>query len=252
MAPLTPRPIRLTLGYVALELRRTARDGGYVVFGVATPVVMYLVFTNLGLASGDRRHAAIFTMVSMAAYGALGSAFNNGSGLAEDREAGWLRRLRLTPLAPVQVVTGKVLTGAVVVVPGIVAVLLTGALVNHVTLDAGQWLSIAGLLWAGTVPFSLFGLGNGYRLTGQTSGMANITAMLLLSIVGGLWVPVDGFPAWLRHIAEWTPSNSYASLSWHVAFGQAPGAREVAVLAGWLVLFGVYALYGYRRSGRRA
>ena len=46
---------------------------------------MYLVFTNLGLAPGRQAHAAVFTMVSMAAYGALGAAFNNGSGIAEDR-----------------------------------------------------------------------------------------------------------------------------------------------------------------------
>ena len=90
-------------------------------------------------------------------------------------------------------------------VPRITAVLLTGALVNHVPSPPGSgWPSIA-LLWAGTLPFSLLGLGNGYRLTGQTAAMANIATMMSLAIVGGLWVPVDGFPGWLRTIAEWTP-----------------------------------------------
>ncbi len=238
------------LGYIRFELIRTARDGGYVVFGLIMPVVMYLVFTDLGLAPGDEHDAAIYTMVSMAAYGGLGAAFNNGSGIAEDRAAGWLRRLRLTPLTPAQVIAGKVVTGAVGVVPGIAAVLLTGALVNHVTLTPGRWLAIVVLLWAGTIPFSLLGLGNGYRLTGQSAAMANLMTMLVLSIVGGLWVPVSGFPSWLRALAEWTPSNGYASLSWHVAFGAAPGAREIAMLTVWLVVFGLYAMYGYRRAGR--
>ncbi|MEW9528183.1 ABC transporter permease [Microbispora sp. NPDC049125] len=238
------------LGYVRLEMIRITRDGGFVIFGIAMPVVMYLVFTNLGLAPGDKQHAAVFTMVSMAAYGALGAAFNNGSGIAEDREAGWLRQLRLTPLSPAQVVAGKVVTGITSVVPGIAAVLLTGALVNHVTLSPGQWLAVIALLWAGTIPFSLLGLGNGYRLTGQTAAMANIATMMSLAIVGGLWVPVDGFPGWLRTIAEWTPSNSYAALSWNVAFGEAPGLREVAILGGWLLAFGLYAVHAYRRAGR--
>jgi ABC-2 type transport system permease protein len=238
--------------YIQFELIRTSRDGGYVIFGIATPVVMYLVLTNLGLAPGERHQASIFTMVSMAAYGALGGAMNIGSGISEDREAGWLRQLRLTPLTPAQVVAGKVVTGAIGVVPSIAAVLLTGVLVNHVTLTAAQWLAVIGLLWAGTIPFSLLGLGNGYRLTGQSAAMTNAAAMLTLSIVGGLWVPVSGFPDWLRRIAEWTPSNSYASLSWHVAFHQAPTLREVAILTGWLVLFGVYALRGYRSAGRAA
>ncbi|GII58079.1 ABC transporter [Planotetraspora thailandica] len=240
------------VGYIRLELLRIIRDGGYVIFGIASPVVMYLVLSNLVPIQGGRQDASILTMVSMAAYGALGGAFNNGSGIAEDRAAGWLRQLRLTPLTPAQVVAGKVVTGALGVVPSIAAVLLTGVLVNHVSLSPGQWLAIVGLLWVGTIPFSLLGLGNGYSLSGQTAAMANIAALLGLSIVGGLWVPTDGFPGWLRAIAEWTPSNSYASLSWNVAFGHAPGPRAVAILCGWLVVFGLYALYGFRRAGRTA
>ncbi|GLX01859.1 ABC transporter permease [Microtetraspora sp. NBRC 16547] len=240
------------LGYVRLELVRSLRDGGYIIFGVVMPVVMYLLFTNLGLAQGDKHDAALFTMVSMAAYGALGSAFNNGSGIAEDRAAGWLRQLRLTPMTPAQVVAGKVVTGVLGVVPSIAAVLLTGALVNHVTLTPGQWLAIIGLLWVGTIPFSLLGLGNGYRLTGQTAAMTNLATMLSLSILGGLWIPTTNFPAWLRAIAEWTPSNSYAALSWHAASGEVPGLREVAVLSSWLLVFGLYAMYGYRRAGKTA
>ncbi|MEV4461513.1 ABC transporter permease [Microbispora sp. NPDC049633] len=239
-------------GYVRLELIRTMRDGGYVIFGIAMPVVMYLLFTNLGLAPGDRHDAAIYTMVGMAAYGALGGAFNNGSGIAEDRAAGWLRRLRLTPLTPAQVVAGKVVTGIVGVVPSIAAVLVAGVLANHVTLPPQRWLAIVALLWAGTVPFSLLGLGNGYRLSGQSAAMANIATMLTLSILGGLWVPVENFPSWLRAVAEWTPSNSYAGLSWRVAFGEVPTVRQVAILSAWLLVFGAYAVHGYRRAGRRA
>ncbi|MGI5489184.1 ABC transporter permease [Microtetraspora malaysiensis] len=239
-------------GYIRLELIRSLRDGGYIVFGVIMPVVMYLLFTNLGIAPGDKQDAALFTMVSMAAYGALGSAFNNGSGIAEDRAAGWLRQLRLTPLTPAQVVAGKVVTGVLGVVPSIAAVLLTGVLVNHVTLTAAQWAQIVALLWVGTVPFSLLGLGNGYRLSGQTAAMANLATMLGLSIVGGLWIPTANFPDWLRAIAEWTPSNSYAALSWHAAAGEPPGLRQTAVLAGWLIVFGLYAMYGYRRAGKTA
>ncbi|GAA4191328.1 ABC transporter permease [Microbispora amethystogenes] len=239
-------------GYVRLELTRTLRDGGYVIFAVVMPVVMYVIFTNLGLAPGDRHDAAIYVMVSMAAYGALGGAFNNGSGIAEDRATGWLRQLRLTPLTPVQVVTGKVLTGVVGVVPSIAAVLLAGVLVNHVTLPPQRWLAIIVLLWAGTVPFSLLGLGNGYRLSGQTAAVANVATMLTLSIVGGLWIPAETFPSWLRAIADWTPSNSYAGLSWRVAFGDAPTLRQAAILVAWLLVFAAYAMYGYRRAGRRA
>lgn len=85
------------LGYIRLEIARSRRDPGYVILGFTMPVVMYLIFTNLGIAGDDRTWAALHVMVSMAAFGAIGSAFNNGTGIAEDRTAGWLRRLRILP-----------------------------------------------------------------------------------------------------------------------------------------------------------
>ncbi|MET8140991.1 ABC transporter permease [Sphaerisporangium sp. NPDC005288] len=240
------------LGYVRLELVRVLRDVTFLIFGVAMPVVMYLIFTTLGLAPGDERQVALFVMVSMAAYGGIGAAFNNGTGLGEDKALGWVRQLRLTPLAPATVVAGKTITGMVVVVPAIAAVLVAGTLVNHVALSPGQWASIIALLWAGTIPFTLFGLGNGYRLTSQSAGIANFAASMGLAVVGGLWIPADRFPRWLKAISEWTPTHGYADMSWRVAFGQAPSPRSVLVLLGWLAVFGAYALYGYRRAGRAA
>jgi ABC-2 type transport system permease protein len=240
------------LGYVRLELLRVVRDVTFFVFGVVMPTAMYLIFTNLGLVSGGQREAALYIMVSLAAYGALGAAFNNGTGLGEDKAVGWLRQLRLTPLTPATVVAAKAITGMVVVVPAIAAILATGTLINHVRLGPGQWISIICLLWAGAIPFTLFGLGNGYRLTGQAAGMANFACSMILSVAGGLWIPAGEFPGWLKAISEWTPTHTYADLSWQVAFGQAPALRSVLVLLGWLVVFGAYALYGYRRASRTA
>jgi ABC-2 type transport system permease protein len=223
------------LGYIRLEVTRMRRDVAFVLFGVAMPVAMYVIFTNAGLAPGNEEVAALYAMVGIAAYGGMGAAFNNGSGLAEDRAIGWLRQLRLTPLSPATVVTGKVVTGMVIVVPSIAAVLAAGVLVNGVRLGAGQWIAIVGLLWAGTVPFALLGLGTGYLLTGQAAALVNFAATMGLAVVGGLWIPSVSFPGWLQAISEWTPT-----------------LRSVAVLLGWTAVFGAYAAFAYRRAGRAA
>ncbi|MEV5410098.1 ABC transporter permease [Thermopolyspora sp. NPDC052614] len=240
------------LGYIGLEVARMRRDVTFVVFGVAMPVAMYLIFTNAGIAPGDEKAAALYAMVGIAAYGGMGAAFNNGSGLAEDRAAGWLRQLRLTPLPPYAVVAGKTVTGMMIVVPAIVAVLTAGALLNGVRLDPGQWAAIVALLWAGTVPFSLLGLGNGYLLSGQAAGLVNFACTIVLAVTGGLWIPSSVFPDWLRAISEWTPTANYASLSWRIAAGEAPTPGSVAILLGWTALFGAYAAFAYRRAGRTA
>ncbi|TQJ87775.1 ABC transporter permease [Streptomyces sp. SLBN-31] len=235
--------------YLRLEVRRTLRDVGFVVGGVAMPVLMYLLFTNLGADDGGYKTAA---MVGMAGYGAVGSALNTGGGVAEDRAIGWLRQLRVTPMTPRQVVVGRALTGSVTVLPAIVAVLAAGGLVNGVRLAAWQWGAIALLLWLGSLPFTLLGLGNGYRLTGQTTGVANMACNLGLAVLGGLWFPVTLFPGWLRALSAYTPTYRFAQLGTSVADGRAPALGAVCVLGAWLLAFGSYAVLSYRRSGRTA
>lgn len=115
---------------------------------------------------------------------------------------------------------------------------------------AWQWAALVGLLWIGTAPFTLLGLGNGYRLSAQSTGVVNTGCMLLLSIIGGLWFPAELFPGWLRSLSLWTPGNRFAELGRSVTHDSAPGLGSVAVLALWLALFGGYAVYAYRRAAR--
>ncbi|MFF4702041.1 ABC transporter permease [Streptomyces sp. NPDC001288] len=233
--------------YLRLEVRRTLRDAGFVIGGIAMPVMMYLLFTNLGGDDGGYRTQA---MVGMAAYGAVGSALNTGGGVAEDRAIGWLRQLRVTPMTPRQVVLGRALTGSVTVLPAILAVLVAGGLVNGVRLAPWQWAGIALLLWLGSIPFTLLGLGNGYGLTAQTTGVTNMACNLGLAVVGGLWFPISLFPAWLRAVSAYTPTNRFAELGTSVADGHAPALGAIAVLTAWLLAFGSYAVMAYRRTGR--
>ncbi|WP_055489779.1 ABC transporter permease [Streptomyces sp. TP-A0356] len=237
------------LDYLWLEVRRTLRDVGFVIVGVAMPVMMYLLFTNIGAADGAWRTAS---MVGMAAYGAVGSALSTGGGVAEDRAIGWLRQLRVTPMTPRQVVTGRALTSSVTVLPAIVAVLAAGGLVNGVRLAVWQWAAIALLLWLGSVPFTLLGLGNGYRLTAQTTGVTNMVCNLGLAVLGGLWFPATLFPGWLREVSAYTPTYRFAELGTAVADGRLPALGAVLVLMVWLGVFGSYAVLSYRRAGRNA
>ncbi|GAA1253801.1 MULTISPECIES: ABC transporter permease [Streptomyces] len=235
------------IDYLRLEVRRTLRDTMFVIFGVGMPVLMYLLFTNLGQNEPEWK---TISMVGMAAYGAVGSALSTGGGVAEDKTIGWLRQLRVTPMTPRQVVAGRALTGSVTVLPSIAAVLVAGGLVNGVRLDVWQWAAVALLLWLGSIPFTLLGLGNGYRLTAQTTGVANMVCNLGLSVLGGLWFPVALFPGWLQSVSSYTPTNRFAQLGTAVADGHAPSAAAVTVLAAWLLAFGSYAVVSYRRAAR--
>ncbi|MFI6346422.1 ABC transporter permease [Streptomyces sp. NPDC050560] len=234
------------LDYLKLEVRRTLRDTGFITGGIAMPLMMYLLFTHVGI-EGVGDWQTTYT-VGMAAYGAVGSALNAGGGVAEDRAIGWLRQLRVTPMASRQVVAGRALTGAVVVLPAICVVLLAGGLVNGVRMSAWQWVSIALLLWLGSIPFTLLGLGNGYRMTVQATNVTNMICNMGLAVVGGLWFPISIFPGWLRGVAGYTPTHHFQELGTAVAAGHAPALKAVGLLAVWLLAFGSYAVTSYRRT----
>ncbi|MGX1884665.1 ABC transporter permease [Streptomyces sp. NPDC055287] len=243
------------LGYIRLETRRTLRDPGFVIFGIGMPVLMYLLFTNIGKGDATENTAdtwRVSAMVGMAAYGALGAATSIGTGVASDKALGWLRQLRITPLDPRRVVLGRAISGSVTVLPAVLAVLMAGALVNGVRLDAWQWAALTLLLWLGALPFTLFGMGNGYRLTAQTAGLVNMACLTGFSLLGGLWFPTEFFPGWLRALAEYSPAYRFADLGRSTTAGGAPDPVTLVVLCCWLLAFGSYAVVSYRRSARTA
>lgn len=117
-------------------------------------------------------------------------------------------------------------------------------------LRAGQWLAILPLLWLGSLPFALLGLALGYFATSQTAQPLNLLVYLGLSVLGGLWLPLDALPGWVSAVGQLLPTHAYADMSWRIAFGGAPSAGDVVTLGVWLVAFAGLAVLGYRRSVR--
>ncbi|MDE3724701.1 ABC transporter permease [Nocardiopsis sp. N85] len=246
------RTVTLLSAYVGLEIRRTYRDPGFVVFGLGTPVLMYVLFTSIGRGSQPVDAGwALTSMVGLAAYGALGAGLSAGSAVAEDKSTGWLRLLRLLPLRPGLIVAGRAVTGSLMVLPAVLLVLLTGMLLNGVRLEPWQWPALALMLWAGSLPFVLLGIANGYRLSPSAAGTTNVVVNLVLALFGGLWFPISEFPAVLAAVAAWSPGHLFGSLGWDTVAGGAPAPGTVAGSLGWTLLFGAYAVHSFLRPATK-
>lgn len=241
----------MTFGYLRLELRRLLRDRAYLFGSMLLPTVMYLLFTNIGGLTGQSRQAAaLYSMIGLAAFAAIGAVLNNGGQIVEERTGGWLRQLRTTPMPPAMVVAVRAATAMVVALPCIAVICLAGTVINGVQLDAGQWVRILAQLWLGVIPFALLGLAVGHAATPRTLPLYNMAAYLAMSVVGGLWMPISVFPAWLQAIGRVLPTHAYQDMSWRIVLGSAPSIGDVAVLAAWMAVFGAWAAAAYRRSGR--
>ncbi len=224
-------------GFVRLELTRSFRDLRYIVLAIAAPVGFYLLFAGIFTGRGTGKGqlpAQVEIMVAMAAFGAMWGALSaTAPRLARDRETGWLRALKVTPLTAGKVLSARIVAGVTVALPAIVAVAVTAVLAHHVRLDAWQWAAGFGLLWAGTLPFVALGIAIG-SLTSSTTAYAITTGLYFaLAALGGLWVPPAQFSSALRDIAATLPSYNLADLGWRVAGGSAPSLGGVLILAAW-------------------
>lgn len=246
------------LRYLAVELRRTARDRRFVFFTVAVPVAFYLLWSSVfgkdyGTVHGAELDAKTYLLVSMASFGALGATLmTTGARLAAERQSGWLRQLRVTPLRPWAVIATKTVASMCLALPSIVLVSLTAALVEHVHLAPGAWAGLLGLLWIGTLPFAALGTLIGSLLGPDAAQPLTVACYFALSLLGGLWMSVDVMPATLRHVARWMPSNRFADLGWSAVAGHVPPASDGLVLAAWTVLLGGLAIAAYRRATVRS
>jgi ABC-2 type transport system permease protein len=231
---------------LAFQLRRVGRNRQYLVFTVLLPALFTIFFTKIfgAQAGGAPKYQdfAAFYMVSMMAYGALGAALGATIRLAFDRASGWLRQLRVTPIRPTQLLATDVIVGALLTLPSLIVVALVGRFVNGVQLGFGTWVALVAVLWAGSVTFVALGLLIGLVLEERAAGAAIGITGVVLAALGGLWVPVDIFPASMKAIAHAMPSYWYAELGRNVAAGASLSGVAVVVLAGFTATFAVLSL----------
>ncbi|QTE00689.1 ABC transporter permease [Streptomyces cyanogenus] len=242
---------------IKLELARALRNRKFLFFSVLYPSIIYLIFSSsagsAGKVDGSDLTVATYLMVSMASFGALTAVLmGNSERIAKERESGWVRQLRLTPLPGRGYVLAKTASAAVVSLPAIVVVFAVAAGVKHVRLDAWQWLALTGVIWAGSLVFAALGVALGYLASGDAVRPITMIVYFGLSILGGLWMPSTTFPQFLQDIAEWLPTHAYAALGRAVEQSQAPHAADIAVLAVYFVLFSGGAAWLYRKDTLKA
>ena len=238
-------------GYLKLEILRSLRDPRYLVLALAAPVGFYILFAGLfGNDSGTYGVTAkVDIMVSMAVYGALWAVLQaTGPRIAQDRSIGWLRQIRLLPVRSNAILVARLLSGMALALPAIVLVFITATLTHGVRLDMGQWVSMGLLLWIGSIPLAVLGIAIGHALGAESAFGLLYGLSVVLSALGGLWMPITMFPSTLQTIGKLLPSFQAANLGWRIVGGRAPFVSSFFYLLAWAVVFAALALYFTRRA----
>lgn len=242
---------------IRLEITRTLRNRKFMFFSVLYPGVLFML-TTIGAGKDQKLGdtgltTTAYYMVAMAAFGAMTAVLmGNAERIAREREKGWVRQLRLTALPGRGYVTAKIASAATVSLPSILIVLVLGATVKGVRLDAWQWVAIAFSTWAGSLVFAALGVAIGYVATADAARPISMISYFALAGLGGLWIPFSNFPHTLQQVLDYLPGRPYAAIGQSLEFGDAPHIRDVAVLVCYLLLFAGAAAWLYRKDTRKA
>jgi ABC-2 type transport system permease protein len=240
------------VAYTRYELLRTVRERRLLLFGFGFPLILYFVIAipnrHIKDFSGTGVSAALYYMVSLASFGTMMSMVSTGGRIAGERQVGWTRQLRITPLTPRAYLRAKVLTGYSMALLSLVALYISGALLG-VSLAANKWLEMTGLIVVGLVPFAALGIALGHMLTVDAIGPAIGGTVSLLALIGGTWFPVTS--GLLHDLGQFLPSYWLVQAGRVSLGGSAWGAKGWAVVLGWSLVLSVLAAWAYARDTGR-
>jgi ABC-2 type transport system permease protein len=223
-----------TLLLARAEIGRLRRNKRYLIFTVALPVLLYLIFAKQNATAYGVSYKA-FYMVGMASFGAFSGAFNNNTiRISQERKDGWIRQLRLTPLPANGYVVAKIIASMAITVPSIVIVLLLGRFYGGVQLPAWKWIVIAVTIWLGTLIFAALAVAVGYKLDPNSVQPVAFVIYFLFVIFGGLWFPLSGG---LKKFGEFTPTYMVVKISTDVLSGGTVQVIDVVGILIWLAIF---------------
>ena len=250
----------LTLGYYAnvfskeirYEFVKMLRTKAFSLSVIGFPVMFYLLF-------GTSNRHNMFARYLMPSYSCMGVVsaclFGIGMGIAMERAYGWLEVKQASPMPRFAYLTAKVITCAAFSLVIVAALLTLGITLGGVTLTTGEALKLAGVILAGSIPFTAMGLLVAL-LVPPNAGPGVINLIYLpMSFASGFWMPVEYLPHWLRVITPALPTYHLAQLALHI-FGYAQPGGSLFIhweaLAGFTLLMVGVAWVIFTRSEAKA
>jgi ABC-2 type transport system permease protein len=240
------------LAYTRFELLRALRNRRFFFFSLGFPLVLYFVIAgpNRNVANFGKTgiSAPLYYMVSLASFGTMMSMISSGARIAGERQAGWTRQLRVTPLSVRAYFRAKVVTSYAMAIISLVLLYLAGITLG-VSLPAHSWLAMSGLILVGLLPFAALGITLGHLMTVDSIGPVTGGTVSLLALVSGTWFPVtSGF---LHDLGQCLPSYWLVQAGRVSLHGQGWSTTGWLVIAAWTVVLTGLAGLAYRRDTGR-
>jgi ABC-2 type transport system permease protein len=239
------------LTFLSIEVRRLLRNRRTVVLTLVVPAVLFLLFKanrRAGALEGIGFTAAS-TMIGIAVYGAMLAATSGGAMVSIERAQGWSRQLRLTPLRPAAYIAIKIFVAMLLGLTSVTVVYVIGV-VDGVQMTPATWVVTGTLAWAASFVFASFGLFMGYLLPSENVMQVIGPVLAILSLFGGLFVPLSLLPSVMRDLAPYMPTYGVASIARFPLVGGAFDPTWLLSVVLWTAAFAAAAMILFRRDTR--
>jgi ABC-2 type transport system permease protein len=237
---------------IRTELMLFVREPIGVFFAVAFPAILVGIlgsipsFRTPDPGVGGLRVIDLYVPIGLALALAMVALQFMPAILAGYRERGVLRRMSTTPVPPGMLLAAQVLTG-------LLSALVAGALVlgvGRVAFNVALPRQLAGFAVAFVlVAAALFAVGLFVAAVAPSGKAGNAIGTIMFFPVmffAGLWLPREAMPPLLRRIGDFTPLGAGEHALHDAATGLWPHAGQLAVLVGYVVVFGLAAARMFR------
>ena len=234
------------------ELRVFLREPLAVFFGVAFPAILVVVlgsvpsFRRPDKDIGGLRVIDLYTTISIALTLALLGLQLMPQILAGYRERGILRRLSTTPVHPALLLAAQLLTGLLTAVAAVVLLFAVARVAFTVPIPRQLPGFLVAFVLSAAALFALGLLVAAIAPTHNAASAIGIPLFFPVMFFAGLWAPREAMSPMLRRIGDFTPLGAGEHALHDAATGLWPHAGQLAVLVGYVVVFGLAAARMFR------
>jgi ABC-2 type transport system permease protein len=261
-----PSPMTLGLRQGGLEIKQFLRTREAVVFTMAFPVIMILIFASIF--NGDLGDGVKFTqyfVTGMIATGLLSVGFQTlAIQIPQERDRGVLKRLRGTPMPKWVYFAGKVVMVAAVGLAETALLLFVAVVLFdlHLPATGAKWLTFGWVCVLGITACTLCGIAfSSVARTGRSAPAVVTPVALILQFISGVFFVFTDLPQWMQRVAAIFPLKWMCQGLRSVFLPDSFGAREPAgswelgkialVLAVWCVIGLVLCITTFRWTTKR-
>ncbi|MBO0852443.1 MAG: ABC transporter permease [Nocardia sp.] len=238
-------------------LRRWSRQPDVIVSTVVLPILLLLMY-DLVLKRSLDAHSGVDPIYGfapmIAVAGAMYGAMGTGMSLFGERQSGLLRRFWVLPIHRASGLIGRLIAECARALAATVVVTVVG-LILGLRFHAGfggviGMLIVPVIVIAGFTPIVI--------TVGVSSAGDKVTELFAIVVLVGMFfnsgfVPVQNYPGLLQPIVRYQPMSCAIEAMRGFTLGGAaltPFLQTVVWAAGLMVVFGFFAVRGYRRAVR--